>query len=297
MLSCNIAKCLVVLLAATSLAFCADDQNSSAAIQKALESEYALTKPTADKKDIVTAGAVLVLEKDNLLSTDVSSPSIGGNTYKDGSLHNAAKALSVFGRGKKWIPGASSAPDVNTRTFVAGEKLWVTKIDVTDEKVIFTLFSDPMSDVRYQATVTFFGKHRPAADVVEKTVAEVFKVQPAEDANAGGQNQNAAQGAATPQQPQAPAAAASAEKAPAAIAPPAPPSSEAAPAPIAPPAPPSDSAAAPQTVALGQSPDQVKAILGQPQTIVKAGAKPKKEIYVYKELKVTFVNDKVTDVQ
>jgi hypothetical protein len=50
----------------------------------------------------------------------------------------------------------------------------------------------------------------------------------------------------------------------------------------------------PQTIKLGQTTDQVQAALGKPDKIVDLGAK---QIYVYKDLKVTFVNNKVTDVQ
>jgi len=50
----------------------------------------------------------------------------------------------------------------------------------------------------------------------------------------------------------------------------------------------------PQSIGLGQTNDQVVAALGQPEKIVNLGAK---QIYVYKDLKVTFVNGKVSDVQ
>ena len=49
-----------------------------------------------------------------------------------------------------------------------------------------------------------------------------------------------------------------------------------------------------KTVALGQTPDQVKAALGAPDKIINLGAK---EIYVYKDIKVIFVDGKVSDVQ
>jgi hypothetical protein len=49
-----------------------------------------------------------------------------------------------------------------------------------------------------------------------------------------------------------------------------------------------------KTVELGQSPDQVKAALGAPDKIIKLGPK---EVYVYKEMKVIFVDGKVSDVQ
>jgi hypothetical protein len=49
-----------------------------------------------------------------------------------------------------------------------------------------------------------------------------------------------------------------------------------------------------KTVELGQTPDQVKAALGAPDKVVKLGPK---EIYVYKDMKVVFVDGKVSDVQ
>jgi hypothetical protein len=52
--------------------------------------------------------------------------------------------------------------------------------------------------------------------------------------------------------------------------------------------------AAPVEIALGQTVDQVTAALGQPKNIVDLG--PKK-IYVFKDMKVTFKDGKVTDVQ
>jgi hypothetical protein len=53
-------------------------------------------------------------------------------------------------------------------------------------------------------------------------------------------------------------------------------------------------AAQPAQIQLGDSPAQVEAILGPPDTKVPLGSKL---IYIYKNLKVTFVSDKVTDVQ
>jgi len=50
----------------------------------------------------------------------------------------------------------------------------------------------------------------------------------------------------------------------------------------------------PQTVQLGMTTDQVQNVLGQPDKIFNVGAK---QIYVYKDVKVTFQNGKVADVQ
>jgi hypothetical protein len=52
--------------------------------------------------------------------------------------------------------------------------------------------------------------------------------------------------------------------------------------------------AEPQSIEKGMTTDQVEAAMGKPEKIVNLG--PKK-IYVYKDLKVTFLNGKVFDVQ
>jgi hypothetical protein len=69
---------------------------------------------------------------------------------------------------------------------------------------------------------------------------------------------------------------------------------EAAPAGAAPSRAAGGAAAAPKTIGLGQTKDEVVAILGQPQKMVNLGAK---EMYYYPDMKVIFTNGKVTDVQ
>lgn len=50
----------------------------------------------------------------------------------------------------------------------------------------------------------------------------------------------------------------------------------------------------PKTIELGQTMEQVEAVMGRPESILKVGTKT---IYVYKAIKVTFVDGKVTDIQ
>jgi Tfp pilus assembly protein PilN len=52
--------------------------------------------------------------------------------------------------------------------------------------------------------------------------------------------------------------------------------------------------AEPTTVQLGETADQVRAAMGAPEKVVNLGDK---QIYVYKDLKITFVSEKVADVQ
>ncbi len=52
--------------------------------------------------------------------------------------------------------------------------------------------------------------------------------------------------------------------------------------------------AEPQTIQLGMTTDQVQAAMGKPEKIFNVGTK---QIYTYKDIKVTFLNGKVSDVQ
>jgi hypothetical protein len=66
-------------------------------------------------------------------------------------------------------------------------------------------------------------------------------------------------------------------------------------APIAPPPPPADTPPPlAKTISLGQTREEVVAILGQPQKVVKLSTK---EMLYYPDMKITLVEEKVTDVQ
>lgn len=52
--------------------------------------------------------------------------------------------------------------------------------------------------------------------------------------------------------------------------------------------------AAPATISLGKTTDQVTAALGQPKRIIDLGTK---KIYVYQDMKITFRAGKVSDVE
>jgi hypothetical protein len=265
-------------------------QDSAAGIQKKLVDEFALTKATADKTDIVTAGAVLVLEKDNLLMFTVTTTVPPQNVYKGGKINHGVYDAVKKCKFCPYVPGVSSVaaavPNVDQRTFVSGEKFWVTQIEAVDDGIVFHLLSDPYSDVRYYSTLKFpFARgSAPSADTMLATVAEVIKVAPSDDSgDSGGDAKQGQQGGQKQQQP-------AGQSAPAAA-----PPAQTAMAPITPPPPPPDAPpAGPKTIEKGQTKDVVVAILGPPSKVVKLGAK---EVDVYPDMKITFVNNKVTDVQ
>ncbi len=216
-----------------------------------------------------------------------------GNTYSNGAIvanynnraKDAAKSYGkAFGLSRFGLGGGASVSDsannaCPSRKFVTGEKFWVTGITVHKDGIMISTFSDPFPDaqgnqVRYYGEIKFpFQKRRRAAGG-----------RFCEDGLRG--DHGAACGQCRPGQPgrgqgSQPAQAA----APAAAAP--------APMPvIAPPPPPADTP--PPTIALGQTVDQVTASFGQPTRIAKLGAKT---IYYYKDMKVTFTNGKVSNVQ
>jgi len=236
-------------------------------IQKQLLELYQTTKATADSSDVVTAGSVLVLQKDHLLMDPVDTVVPTPNVYKNGSIKGLAGTVSAL----KTVGSISSHlgslnPFANnsamttatdganaTREFVAGEKFWVTKIDTGQEGVKFSLLSDPIKDKRYHATLLFpFAKESsPSADDVAGLIAEVVKIDSGDGSQAQqpASNQNSQQSAPPAQTP--------------------------------------------KTVALGQSRDQVIATLGVPAKIVQLGPK---EIDVYPDMKITFLQNRVVDV-
>ncbi len=292
----TLCNALMALVFAMNSTVRAEGPASKAEIEKKLASEYQLTKTTDDKTDIVTAGSVLVLQKDKLVMvTADASVNQCPNTYKDGKLsqggacktNETLKKIPLFGR---TIPGQDKVP--NTRTFVTGEKFWLTKIEVKDSGkdsgVVLDFFTDAIKDVRYKGTLTVqFKKGLPSPDEALKLVSEVITVAPSEEAKDENKEKPAQQGG----QQQAPAAPAAPANGTNGAAPAAPATSEAPPPPIEPPPPPPAEA---PTVEVGQTPDQVIAALGQPTKKAKVGTK---EIYYYKDLKVVFVGGKVKDVQ
>jgi hypothetical protein len=250
-------------------------------IKQRLSSQFKLTKTTFDSLDIVTSGSILVLQKDRLLMCAVANGSgrpylAAASTYKDGRIsHGFENGSAPLFKGRKLVQPRADCGTAPQRTFVAGEKFWIRFIAVDSgddgeaSGMEFFLYSDPYNGVRYHAQLQIpFPKGSVlSADQFMKTVAEVLTVQPDDNAATPTSSQSAAQ-AARPEETMTP---------------------------IPPPQPPSDTPPPPpKKITLGQTKDHVVATFGHPQKVVELGAK---EIFIYSDMKVTFVNGKVTDVQ
>jgi hypothetical protein len=256
----NHTAALAVFLAASPLGLAQHD--SYADVQRMLEQKYPLTIVTPDR-GIVTRGVTLTLKRSGL--TAGFSAKLCRNEYKDGKF-----GASVLERLACSNPGAPGGSPV--RVFMAGEKLYVTRIEVKDG-ITLSLTSGPIHSYPYNfifnAELRFPFPKGSSLDFAQadQLIAEVFDVP-----------------LPPPPPPAPPPAPSRPQQQDPALAPIAPP----------PPPPPDAPAGPPPTVGLGMSIDQVVAILGQPDRVADLGAK---QIYSYKNLKVTFVEGKVTDVQ
>jgi hypothetical protein len=240
------------------------------AVTSQIKAQYKLVKLAPDSSGlaVIDPGIVLVIQKGGLLGIPPTNVVSCAAKFQDGELHAAGGFC------------AAMVKDVS-RFFQVGEKVYPWKIDVNvkKEQISFKVVAcDSCNGTNpptfYKSEVSFqFPKgylETAQAGQVQQAIAQVFSID-------GGDAQAA-------QPAQAPA--------PASDPPPPAPVAEAPPPPIAPPPPPADQP--PATIEVGQTIDQVVAILGQPQKIVKLAAK---QIYVFKDLKVTFDKGKVSDVQ
>jgi hypothetical protein len=258
--------CLTAVAAVLMSMPCAQGQDRKNDIEKRLDSQFTLTKLTADGTDIVTAGSIVVLHKGGFIMAPLDNEYPPTNTYANGSF--SMGFASTVGLGHFIKSRGDIAASTKQRKFVADEKFFITSIKVSDDGVVLGCYSDPYSDVRYHGQMKFAFKHGvPPPDDVINVIAEAVTVAPADKDSAAA----------------APAPAAPAPTPAAAI------------APIAPPPPPADAPPPPpKTIKIGQTRDDVIAAFGQPTKIIKLATK---EIDTYPDMKVTFVHGKVSDVQ
>lgn len=274
----NIKLMRLMLIAATlfaetsgaSLFAAHKNQESNSAIEQQLTAQYRLTTVNRGG-EIVAAGSVLVLQKHGLLVYSISNPMAPQSTYKNGKITRNPLGGKAFGRdllNVMKIPGASV--DIDQHTLVAGARLWVTKMDIQKDGVVFKLYTNPAGGGLYYGglKVPFAKNSVPPADALLIMIAEVLVVQPDEVAPP------------TPAPPMDTPVTTPVTTAETPVTTPA--------------APPDQPPAQPPTVSLGLTIDQVVGILGQPERLANLGSK---KIYSYKDMKITFVGGKVSDIE
>jgi|ERR1700733_5335073 len=249
----------------------ADAQGVPVSLQEQLSAQYKLVKMGSDTSgpSVISAGTVLAIQKGGILGVPYSDASILSTKYEGGTVHTPSGILSKgigLGMGR-------FGKTQTTHLFQVGDKVYVSKMEVNPGKDAVSLNivacdscnkTDPPTYNKAQVIFLFpKGKLATAsAGDVEDTIGQLLSISDDTQQDQGGQQGGqAAQGG----QDQGGQQAAQPEQ-----------------------------QAEPQTIEKGQTPDQVEAALGKPDKIVNLGAK---QIYVYKDLKVTFLNGKVSDVQ
>jgi hypothetical protein len=248
-------------------------------LQEQLAAQYKLVKMGSDTSgySVVEKGTLLAIQKGGVLAVPYGDQNVPSTKYEGGTIHSP-NSLGLMGR--KSIMG-KFGKEQTTHLFAVGDKVYPTKIDVnlTKDSVSLGIVAcdtcnktDPPTYNKAQVVFQFPKGSLAAASAgqVEDTIGQVLGIS-SDDAqqSQGDQQQGGDQGAQQQggQQQGAQQAQPAAQDQP---------------------------AAEPQSIEKGMTPDQVQAALGKPDKIVNLGTK---QLYVYKDLKVTFINGKVSDVQ
>jgi hypothetical protein len=249
-------------------------------LQDQLAAQYKLVKMGSDTSgySVVEAGTLLAIQKGGILGVPYSDKTALTTKYENGTVHSPNGLLVASKKSLLGHFSATSSQGQTTHLFQKGDKVYPTKIDVNLQKDTVELGivacdtcnkTDPPTYNKAQVVFEFpkGSLAKASAGDIEDTIGQLLAVsddsQQQGDQNAqqqgqqGGQDQQQAADQGQQQQPP-------------------------------------QQQAEPQTIEKGQTPDQVEAALGKPDKIVNLGAK---QLYIYKDLKVTFVNGKVSDVQ
>jgi hypothetical protein len=249
---------LVMIAVATSFTATIATAQAPITLQEQLLAQYKLVKMGSD------SGGIAVVEPGTLLAIQ-----------KGGVLSVPWKAMALcpakFQDNSLHSSAGMCAAMVKSvsRYFQKGDKVYPTKIEVNMDKakISFTVVAcdscngvNPPSSMKGEVVFQFAKGYLEKGNVggVEDTIGQVFAISTDEQQGQGGDGNQQQQGGQ--QQP----------------------------------AQPDQQQAEPQTIQLGMTTDQVQAALGKPEKIVNLGPK---QLYVYKDLKVTLVNGKVSDVQ
>ena len=229
-------------------------------LQEQLAAQYKVVKMGSDSSgvSVVEPGTLLSIQKGGVLSVPWKAIALCPAKFQDNSLHPSAGMCAAM---VKQV----------SKYYQKGDKVYPVKIEVSLDKarISFTVVScdscnnvNPPTSMKGEVQFQFAKGYLEKAAVgeVEDAIGQVFAIS--QDDQQGGGVQNGGQQDQQPgQQPGGGQ---------------------------------QDQQQEPQQIQLGMTTDQVQNALGKPEKIVNLGAK---QIWVYKDLKLTFNGGKVTDVQ
>jgi hypothetical protein len=276
----SVTSAIVLLIVANVFTFSYASAQGAApvSLQEQLAAQYKVAKMGSDTSgySVTEAGTLLAIQKGGILGVPYTDQAVLSTKYEGGTVHSPNTFLSKgIGFGMKKF-----GKEQTTHLFPVGDKVYPSKIEVNVAKDSVALSivacdtcnkTDPPT---YNKAIVVFqfpkgSLAKASAGEVEDTIGQLLAIsEDSQQQDQGGQQsgqqdgqQGGGQGGGGQAQGQQQAEQPQAE---------------------------------PQTIQLGQSVDEVQAALGKPEKIVNLGAK---QIYVYKDLKVTFVKGKVSDVQ
>lgn len=287
---------LISMVLAPSVALTQDAAPPS--LQEQLSAQYTMVKMGADSNGpaMIEAGTILAIQKGGILGVPYNQTAVFAAKYQGGQMHppSVGASNSATNAGKKLcglFGKCNAAQDqvnkqATTKFFQVGDKVYPSKLEVKPDKdsvVLSVIACDSCNNVNpatyYKSEVVFqFDKGylaKASPPDIEDVIAQVFQLSDNNSQNSGngdqgqnnqGQNNQAQgggqQGGGQQQQNGQGQQGGGNDQT--------------------------------QTIQMGQTTDQVVASMGQPQKIVNLGPK---QIYVYKDLKITFLNGRVADVQ
>jgi hypothetical protein len=274
----RISAATVVMVCATFLLSPRASAQATVTLQDQLAAQYKVVKMGSDTSgySVIDAGTLLEIKKGGILGVPYSDTSILSTKYESGTVHTPSSMLSKgIGFGMKRF-----GKEQTTKLFPVGNKVYPSKIDVDTGKDIVTLSivacdtcnkTDPPSYNKAKVVFQFpkGSLAKASAGDVEDTIGQLLSISDdsqSQDQGGQQQGQGGGQGGQGGQGNGDQQAADQGQQ----------------------------QQAEPQTIEKGQTTDQVQAALGKPEKIVNLGTK---QIYIYKDMKVTFLNGKVSDVQ
>ena len=257
---CHARQVLLAAAIASVLLVSVAGAQTPVSLQEQLAAQYKVARMGSDSGGVavVEPGTLLAVQKGGVLSLPWTAMVLCPAKYQDNNLHPSAGFCAGMVK-------------TVSRYYQKGDKVYPLKIEVSLDKakISFSVVAcdscnnvNPPTSMKGQVVFQFAKGYLEKANVgeVEDAIGQVFAISSDDQQGQGGDNngqQNQQQSAQQGQQQQ-------------------------------------EQQAEPQTIQLGMTTDQVQAAMGKPEKIFNVGTK---QIYTYKDIKVTFLNGKVSDVQ
>jgi hypothetical protein len=272
-----VVLCVTAILVGSAVA-----QSGAPTLQEQLAAQYKLVKMGSDTSgySVVEEGTLLAVQKGGVMGVPYSDKTILTSKYENGTVHSPNAAMAEARKKLFGHFSQTATEGQTTHLFKKGDKVYPTKIDVKVDKdmVVMAIVecdtcnnTDPptwsKANVEFQFPKGSLAK--ASAGDVEDTIGQLLAISD-DSQQQGDQQQGQQQGGGQDQgggQQQGGQQQGGQQQ---------------------------QAQAEPQTIQMGMTMDQVQGALGQPAKVVNLGPK---QIYVYKDLKVTFLNGRVVDVQ